>query len=339
MILVTGAAGFIGFHLVKKLSDCGHKVVAIDNINDFYDVSLKKNRLKTLGIDINKKPFVNKISDNLFFHKIDLLESNLIDEIFEIYEINLVFHLASHAGVKQSTTLPKIYFNNNVTGFLNLIDNARSYGVEKFIYASSSSIYPNNNELNKLNEELCLNNFKSIYAASKMSNEIIANTYAKIYNIQTIGLRFFSVYGAFGRPDMSYFKFINSIFNDKSVNLSNYGNNKRDFTYIDDVINAIWQVFNNEGKNKFSVYNIGAEKPISIKNLIDVIEKILNKKLKIKHTRRFTEDAQNTKSNSRLIKSDYNISFKTNISIGIKNFIKWYRKYKIEYDKFCTNTN
>lgn len=327
MILVTGAAGFIGFHLVKKLLDCGHKVVAIDNINDFYDVSLKKNRLKILGIDINNNPFVNKVSDNLFFHKIDLLESNLIDEIFEIYEINFVFHLASHAGVKQSTTFPKIYFNNNVSGFLNLIDKARSYGVEKFIYASSSSIYPNNNELNQLNEELCLNNFKSIYAASKMSNEIIANTYSKIYNIQTIGLRFFSVYGPYGRPDMSYYIFCDSIFKNKTIELYNHGENYRDFTYIEDLISFLMILLDYKNKTKYLVYNLGNSNPVKIIDLLKMIENITGIKSKTNLLEKNKEDNFATFANINRIESEFNFKPNWLIRDGLKSFISWYKNY------------
>ncbi len=327
MILVTGVAGFIGFHLVKKLIDSGYKVVAVDNINDFYDVNLKKNRLKILGIDINKKPFVNKISDNLFFHKIDLLESNLIDKVFEIYKINLVFHLASHAGVKQSTIIPKIYFNNNVKGFLNLIDNARTHQVKKFIYASSSSIYPNNDDLNELNEELCLKKFKSIYAASKMSNEIIANTFSEIYNIQTIGLRFFSVYGPYGRPDMSYYIFCNSIYNNKKIELYNSGENYRDFTYIDDVVNFLMILLEFKNKTKYSVYNLGNSNPVKIIDLLKMIENITGKKSKINLLEKNKEDNFATFANINRIKSEFNFVPNWTIKDGLQSFVSWYKNY------------
>tara|TARA_B100000900_G_scaffold75712_2_gene60589 strand:- start:8797 stop:9795 length:999 start_codon:yes stop_codon:yes gene_type:complete len=332
VILITGCAGFIGSNLVIDFIRKGIKVVGIDLFNSSKISSfnfIKKYRLDHINNLKNSK-------DLFTYIVVDILDKNSLDILFKKYNFRKVIHLAAFTGVRASSKEPHICVSNNIAGFHNIIELCSQHNIIHFIYASSSSIYNKNNSIMESDDT---NSPLSIYAATKKSNELLAYSYSHNFNLKTTGLRFFSVYGAFGRPDMSYFKFINSIFNDKSVNLSNYGNNKRDFTYIDDVINAIWQVFNNEGKNKFSVYNIGAEKPISIKNLIDVIEKILNKKLKIKHTRRFTEDAQNTKSNSRLIKSDYNISFKTNISIGIKNFIKWYRKYKIEYDKFCTNTN
>ena len=332
MILITGCAGFIGSSLVVDFICKGIKVIGIDSFNSSNlskNNFIKKYRLDSINNFHNSKA--------LFTYKvIDILDKSLLEELFKKYRFTKVIHFAALTGVRSSSVEPHSYIKNNIEGFHNIIELCNQYKIKHFIYASSSSVYNQNTSISENDNT----NFPlSIYASTKKSNELIAYSYSHNFNLKTTGLRFFSVYGPFGRPDMSYFKFINSIFNDKSINLSNYGNNKRDFTYIDDALNAIWQIFKDERKNKFSVYNIGAGQPIAIKNLIVIIEKILNKKFKIYHTKSFSEDAKNTESNSRLIKSDYNIDFKTNISLGIKNFINWYRKYKIEYDKFCTDIN
>ena len=325
MILVTGAAGFIGFHLVKKLIEKKHEVVAIDNLNDFYDLNLKESRLKLLGVDTDKNSTVNKINENLFFYKIDLIDNKSLNKIFESHKISIVFHLASHAGVKSSTNFPKIYLDNNIISFNNLIENSRIFKIKKFIYASSSSVYPNNNKIYPLKESLVCNEFKSVYAASKISNEIIANTYSKIFKINTIGLRFFSVYGPSGRPDMSYFIFFNSLYHNKQINLYNSGKIYRDFTYIDDVVKFCLKLINSE--NKFSIYNVGNNKPVQILDVLNKIETITGLKTKVKMLKKNREDNYATYANIDRAKLDFNYNPKWNIDEGLIKFNNWFKSF------------
>tara|TARA_B100000902_G_C27244481_1_gene881836 strand:- start:517 stop:1506 length:990 start_codon:yes stop_codon:yes gene_type:complete len=326
MILVTGAAGFIGFHLLRKLIDNNHQVVAIDNLNEFYDVSLKKNRLKLLGIDVDNKLYQNKINENLFFYKTDLLDFNSLNKIFKDHKIDLVFHLASHAGVKYSNVVPRSYLNNNILGFINLIDLVRDFSVDRFIYASSSSLYPNNIGVHQLDEDLSLNEFKNVYAASKKTNEIIANTYSKIYGINTIGLRFFSVYGPMGRPDMSYFIFCDSIFNKKEIKLYNSGKNFRDFTYIDDVVDFLFNLLNSKN-NKHSIYNVGNNKPVKILEILNKMELIIGLDAKKIMLNKNKEDNYATYANLDRIQSEFNYNPKWDIERGLQNFVSWYKDY------------
>ncbi|MBG40022.1 MAG: hypothetical protein CMP74_02225 [Flavobacteriales bacterium] len=327
MILVTGAAGFIGFHLVKKLVEYNHNVVAVDNINDFYDVNLKKNRLKLLGINADDRSFKNCINENIIFYKIDLLDSISLNKIFTKHKIDLVFHLASHAGVKYSTNIPKTYLNNNIIGFINLIDAVRNFNINKFIYASSSSLYPNNIDISELNENLNLNEFKSIYAASKKTNEIIANTYSKIYDFNSIGLRFFSVYGPMGRPDMSYFIFCDSIFKKKKIKLYNSGEIYRDFTYVDDVVDFLLNLINHKEDSKYAIYNVGNSKPVKILDILNKIEKITGLSAEKIMFKKNKEDNYATCAKLDRIKSEFNYNPKWDIDSGLHSFVSWYKDY------------
>ena len=325
MILVTGAAGFIGFHLVKKLIEKKYDVVAVDNLNDFYDLSLKESRLRILGLDIDNISKLNKINENLFFYKIDLIDNKSLNKIFKNHKISIVFHLASHAGVKSSTNFPKIYLDNNIISFNNLIENSRIFKIKKFIYASSSSVYPNNNKIYPLKENLVCNKFKSVYAASKISNEIVANTYSKIFKINTIGLRFFSVYGPLGRPDMSYFIFFKSLYHNKQINLYNSGEIYRDFTFIDDVIKFCLKLINSE--NKFSIYNVGNNKPVLILDILKKIESITGIKPKVQMLEKNREDNYASYANIDRAKLDFNYNPKWNIEQGLINFNNWFKNF------------
>ena len=316
-ILVTGCAGFIGFHLSNKLLlNNNFAVYGIDNLNQYYDINLKRDRLKIL-----KK---NKIN----FFKIDIRNSKKIKENFKKHKYNYVIHLAAQAGVRYSIENPKAYITNNIDGFFNILDNSRLFNVKHFIYASTSSVYGDNKSF-PLNEELKTDSPMSFYAATKKSNEVMAHSYSNIFNFPTTGLRFFTVYGPYGRPDMSLFKFTKGILNKSPIDLFNNGNHVRDFTYIDDVISAILKLIKRPSIKKipYAIYNIGSSKPESLKYFISEIEK----NLKIKSISNFMSiqkgDVLKTHADTIKIKKEINFKPKYNIKKGIKSFINWYKNY------------
>ncbi len=330
MILITGCAGFIGSNLISTFIKNKHLVVGIDMLNtgcgsDFIK-NYRINYLNNLQSGEKEKVFI--------FKQVNILNLKKLKYLFEQYKFKKVIHLAAKTGVRDSSIRPSEYVENNIIGFHNIINLCVTYNIDHLIYASSSSVY-NNDEATEEDENT---NFPiSIYAATKKSNELIAYSYSHNFKLKTTGLRFFSVYGPFGRPDMSYFKFTNSIISDNIINLSNNGSNIRDFTFIDDVVNAIWQVFSQEKTELFSVYNVGGEQPQTIMQLVHIIEKITNKKSRIKDIPLYTEDALRTESNSNAIKSSFNIEFITDIESGMRKFITWFIDYKIKYDEFFNN--
>ena len=330
MILVTGCAGFIGSNLISTFIKNQHIVVGIDELNSGDDDDFIKNyRISYLD------NLQSREKEKLFiFKRLNVLDKNKLKDLFEKYNFKKVIHLAAKTGVRASSIKTSEYIKNNIIGFHNVIHLCRIFNIDHLIYASSSSVYSNNESTV---EEENTNFPTSIYAATKKSNELIAYSYSHNFKLKTTGLRFFSVYGPFGRPDMSYFKFTNSILLNNTIRLSNRGANIRDFTYIDDVVNAIWQVYCQEKKEIFSLYNVGGEKPISIMQIIHIIEKITKRKSLIKHIPPYTEDALRTESNSNAIKRNFNIKFKTDIESGMRKFINWYTDYKIQYDEFHSN--
>ena len=316
-ILVTGCAGFIGFHLSNKLLlNNNFAVYGIDNLNQYYDINLKRDRLKIL-----KK---NKIN----FFKIDIRNSKKIKENFKKYKYDYVIHLAAQAGVRYSIENPKAYITNNIDGFFNILDNSRLFNVKHFIYASTSSVYGDNKNF-PLNEEWRTDSPMSFYAATKKSNEVMAHSYSNIFNFPTTGLRFFTVYGPYGRPDMSLFKFTKGIINKIPIDLFNNGNHVRDFTYIDDVVSAILKLIKRPSIKKipYTIYNIGSNKPESLKYFISEIEK----NLKIKSISNFMSiqkgDVLKTHADTTKIKKEFDFKPKYNIKKGIKSFISWYKNY------------
>ena len=322
MFLITGGAGFIGFHLTQKLLKKGFKVHIVDNMNDFnYDSKIKYDRLNILKNNPNSKL--------LSFSKIDILDNNNIQKLFK--GVDTVIHLAAHVGIRKSSNYSEEYIKNNIVGFANIMENCKKFKIKKCFYASSSSIYCNKSN-NYLTKELDISeNFKNIYAFTKKSNELLAQTYSYLYGIKTLGFRFFSVYGIHGRPDMSYYKFTKSILNDDIILLSGTGNQTRDFTHVDDVVNAINKIIFTDIDIKDKVINLGSERPITINNLIKIIEKKCNKKAKIKIDKLFREETEHTGSNSSIAKEKYNITFNQNISNGIEEFINWYKKSQNEF--------
>lgn len=333
-VLVTGAAGFIGFYLCKKLINLGLNVVGIDNINEYYDVKLKYARLNKLGISQeNAKTFNEKrkselYGDKFYFLRINLEDFNNLPYLFKIEKFDAVFNLAAQAGVRYSIKNPQTYINSNIQGFLNILECCRNYDVPKLIYASSSSVYGNNTtvpykEMDNVDYPV------SLYAATKKSNELMAHTYSHLYDFQTIGLRFFTVYGPWGRPDMAYFLFTEAILKNKSIDVFNNGNLSRDFTYIDDIINGIVSIFLNETKKqkKYQLLNIGNNKPVNLLDFIREIENNLDKKAKKNMLGMQPGDVENTWADISQIYKLYNYKPETSIQQGIEKFIKWFKIY------------
>jgi UDP-glucuronate 4-epimerase len=333
-ILVTGSAGFIGAAVVQRLLLEGHDVIGLDNYNSYYDINLKKNRIKNIRKLKNSKNF-NQVKGNI-------TNINLIGKLFDQYQIEYVIHLAAQAGVRYSMENPLEYVNSNILGFTNLLEFSRKNKVKHFVYASSSSVYGLNSKIPySVND--ATDHPVSLYAATKKSNELIAHSYSHLYNIPVTGLRFFTVYGPWDRPDMAMQLFSKAIVKNKKINLFNYGNHTRDFTYIDDVVEAVnISIFKPPNKNKnwnsklpklgsssarFKVYNVGSSKRVKLKYLVSLLEKYFNKKAKINLLPLQPGDVIDTYSNSLPIKKDYKFSSSTNIEDGVEKFVIWYKKY------------
>jgi len=311
-VLVTGAAGFIGYHLSKSLLDDGYEVLGIDNLNDYYDPSLKLARLEQL------KPY-----DNFKFEKIDISDRKSITQSFNSFKPNKVVNLAAQAGVRYSIENPYAYMNSNFVGFLNIIELCRHNDVEGFIYASSSSIYGGNTKIPSSIDDR-VDNPISLYAASKKSNELIANSYSHLYGLRTTGLRYFTVYGPWGRPDMAMFIFTKKILAGEPIPVFNNGNMKRDFTYIDDIISGTRTAID---KNyKCEIFNLGNHKSEKLMDMIGLLEKGLGTKAEINFLPMQPGDV--VESFADIMKSIQKLSFtpKTSINKGIEKFIKWYKE-------------
>tara|TARA_B100001939_G_scaffold86763_1_gene74336 strand:- start:37178 stop:38158 length:981 start_codon:yes stop_codon:yes gene_type:complete len=318
-ILITGHLGFIGFHLAKRLIHEGHTIMGVDSLNNYYSQKLKKDRGKVLdGINGN---YISKIED---------ISNKEIIKTLKQFKPDIIVNLAAQAGVRHSLDHPEDYVSNNISSFLNIIKYAKDYGVEKIVYASTSSVYGGNTDF-PFSENDRVDNPLQFYAVTKRTNELMANAYNDLYKISFIGLRFFTVYGPWGRPDMSIHKFTNLIINNKPIDVFNYGKHSRDFTYIDDVVEGISLVSLKKNKylsNSYSeIYNIGGDHPITLNNLIKEIEKNLGKKAKRNLMPLQMGDVKKTVSNIKKIKKHYGFSPKTSISEGIKSFVDWYKSY------------
>ena len=281
--LITGSVGFIGYHLTKQLIDAGLNVVGIDNINSYYNVKLKYDKLPLLGINEiylwPNKLFQSNKYQNFQFAKIDITDRYQIEELFRREKFDIIVNLAAQAGVQYSLQNPHSYIDNNITGFINLIDAAQRNGVKHFIYASSSSVYGNRDNV-PFKEEDNVDHPISLYAASKKANELMAHTYSHLYGLKTTGLRFFTVYGPWGRPDMAPFIFTKNILEGKEITVFNRGNLERDFTYVDDIVEGVYSVIANRPPKEYiyNIYNIGNSKPVHLMDFIHTIEEKLNKK-------------------------------------------------------------
>ena len=329
-ILVTGAAGFIGMHLTKALCELGHFVVGYDNINDYYDVNLKYARLKELGISINEAKEYNvkceSVSLPFEFYRSNLEDLDFMSSIFDRYKFDRVIHLAAQAGVRYSIENPHAYGQSNLVGFLNILESCRHFKIENLLYASSSSIYGNSTDVpftTCQNVDLPI----SLYAATKKSNELMAHAYSHLYDINTIGLRFFTVYGPWGRPDMAMFLFTDAIFNKKPIKVFNQGDLSRDFTYIDDITQGIIKLLKNKPTDKYQLFNIGNSKPVQLMDFIREVENKTGLTAELEMLPMQPGDVNQTWADvTELInKYDYQPNFP--ISKGVENFVDWYRNY------------
>ena len=317
-ILITGCAGFIGFHLASDLLKKKFNIYGLDNINNYYDIKLKNKRLRIL-----------KQFKNFNFYKLDLTETNKLINNFKKNKYDIVINLAAQAGVRHSISNPGIYLTSNVIGYFNILNCAKNFKIKKFIYASSSSVYGNSKKF-PLKEEENTDYPLSFYAATKKSNEIFAHAYSHIYNLPTIGLRFFTVYGPYGRPDMSLYKFVSKTDKSETIELYNRGNHIRDFTHIDDVVDAIRALITKKisfKKTPYMIYNIASNTPITLKHYLKTIEKKMNKKAKIKFKELQLGDVQKTHGDIKQLNKLINYKPKIKFDYGIENYVKWYKKF------------
>jgi Nucleoside-diphosphate-sugar epimerases len=331
-ILVTGAAGFIGYYLVKRLLERGDEVVGIDNINQYYDVKLKYSRLKQTGIDqedITDDKFVtSKIYPKYRFLKLDLTERDRICELFQEEKFDVVCNLAAQAGVRYSIDHPFAYIDSNIVGYANILEACRQNKVAHFVYASSSSIYGLNDKV-PYSEDDKVDRPVSLYAATKKSNELMAHSYSNLYNLPTTGVRFFTVYGPWGRPDMAPYLFMKSIINGNPIKVFNQGNMERDFTYIDDIIDGVVKIVDAPSKEKipYKIYNIGNSNPVKLMDFISGIEKVTGKEAIKEYMGMQPGDVYRTYADTTHLERDFGYKPTTSIEEGIDNFYKWYIEY------------
>ena len=327
-ILVTGSAGFIGFHFSKFLLEKRFKVIGIDNLNNYYNNRIKKDRIKIL-----------KKNKNFKFFKNDILNKNFLEKTIKSYKISKIVHLAAQAGVRYSILNPNSYISNNVQGFTNILEISKKFKIKHLVYASSSSIYGLNNQL-PFSEKVSASHPISTYAATKRSNELMAHAYSNLFKLPTTGLRFFTVYGPWGRPDMSLFKFTNLTFKNKKIELFNKGNHTRDFTFIDDVIEIMYRVmkkppkYNKSAKvNEFQssapwrIYNVSSSKPSKLKSFLKKIEKNIGKKINYINLPLQKGDVPKTSGSMKLTIKTFKFKPKYNLDFGVKQFINWYKSY------------
>ena len=331
-ILVTGSSGFIGSYLCKRLLEeyKDSKIIGLDNMNDYYDVSLKEYRLNKL-----------KDNKNFVFLKGDISNKNLIESIFNEFKPNIVVNLAAQAGVRYSIENPDVYIESNIIGFYNILEACRNNPVEHLVYASSSSVYGGNTKVPFSTDDK-VDNPVSLYAATKKSDELIAHCYSKLFNIPTTGLRFFTVYGPAGRPDMAYFNFTKKLINNETIRIFNYGNCKRDFTYIDDIVEGIIRVMQKRPTSKnnkvpYNIYNIGNSNPVNLLDFVDILQEELIKAKVLPEDYDFDShkelvpmqkgDVEVTYADTTPLERDYNFKPTTPLREGLKNFAEWYKEF------------
>ncbi len=349
-VLVTGTAGFIGYHLAKKLLERGDEVVGLDNINDYYDVNLKYGRLQELGIDreqiVEKKYTLSSAYPKHRFIKSDLADREGMERLFKEEKFDAVMHLAAQAGVRYSLENPHAYIDSNVVGFMNILEGCRHHGVKNLAYASSSSVY-GLNKSQPFKTSDTTEHPVSLYAATKKSNEMMAHTYSHLYGIQTTGLRFFTVYGPWGRPDMAPMLFTDAILDDRAIKVFNFGKMSRDFTYIDDIVDGIIKVIDDPAKSNdewdaqdpeiqsssapYRLYNIGNNAPVALMKFIETIEDAIGKKAEKEMLPIQPGDVVSTYADTSGLIDDFGYKPNTELSLGVNEFVKWYREfYKID---------
>ncbi|MDD6840056.1 MAG: NAD-dependent epimerase/dehydratase family protein [Candidatus Ornithospirochaeta sp.] len=336
-ILVTGAAGFIGANLVKELlSTTEDKIVGIDNLNDYYDVTLKEYRLKE----------IESLDGDFTFVKGSIADKSLLDSLFETYNFNIVVNLAAQAGVRYSITNPDVYIESNMIGFYNILEECRHHPVEHLVYASSSSVYGSNKKVPYSTDDK-VDNPVSLYAATKKSNELFAHAYSKLYNIPSTGLRFFTVYGPAGRPDMAYFSFTNKLIKGETIKIFNYGNCKRDFTYVDDIVKGIKLVMDKAPLKKngedglpippYAVYNIGNNNPENLLDFVQILSEELVRAGVLPSDYDFEShkelvamqpgDVPITYADTSALERDFGFKPSTTLRDGLRAFAEWYKKF------------
>lgn len=340
-ILVTGVAGFIGSNLARELLKKGETIVGIDNLNDYYDVNLKLFRLEDL----------NKYS-NFTFIKCDIADKQALIQIFDKYKFDVVVNLAAQAGVRYSITNPDAYIQSNLIGFYNILEACRNYPVKHLVYASSSSVYGSNKKVPYSTEDK-VDNPVSLYAATKKSNELLAHAYAKLYNIPCTGLRFFTVYGPAGRPDMAYFSFTNKLIKGEKIKIFNYGNCKRDFTYIDDIVDGIIKVIYKAPSKQngddglpippYKIYNIGNNHPENLLDFVKILQEELIKAKVLPSDYDFDShkelvamqpgDVPITYADTSALERDFGFKPSTSLRTGLRNFAEWYYEYYVKGNK------
>ena len=333
-VLVTGSAGFIGFHLIKELLRNGFNIVGVDNLNNYYKLKHKKLRLSDLSKFIKE----NNYDERYTFYKVDISSKKDLYNVFKSHSIDIVINLAAQAGVRYSIENPYSYVDSNLAGFVNILEACRNFSIEHLIFASSSSVYGMNKK-QPFSTDDSTDYPISLYAASKKSNELMAHSYSHLFNIPMTGLRFFTVYGTHGRPDMAYFKFTESIIKGKPIEIYNYGKMKRDFTYIKDIVSGICLIIDKKPKRikskitnsdaAFKIYNIGNNKPITLKRFIYAIENSSGKKAIKKNLPMQPGDVPVTFADINDIQEDFGFEPKTSIEEGIEIFVKWYQENKI----------
>ena len=330
-ILVTGSAGFIGSMLSIRLLERGDEVVGIDNHNDYYDPKIKEARLERLVKYKNYKHYKDDLNDN-----------KKLSEIFKIHKFQKVVNLAAQAGVRYSIENPLAYINSNIVGFAHILENCRNNKIEHLVYASTSSVYGANTKM-PFSEHDSVNHPLSVYAASKKSNELMAHSYSYLYQLPTTGLRFFTVYGPWGRPDMALFKFTKAILEEKPIDVFNNGKHTRDFTYIDDIVEGVMKTLDNPATSNVNwnskqpdpatsrapwrIYNIGNNKPVQLMDYVKALEKTLGKKAKINFLPLQPGDVPDTYANVDNLKKKFNYKPSTSVISGVSNFVKWYKDY------------
>lgn len=331
-ILVTGAAGFIGFHTIKHLINKGHTIWGIDNINDYYDISLKQARLKEIGINeiTENNRVISQLDRDFCFQKIDISDRIAMEKLFNEEKFDIVIHLAAQAGVRYSIENPHAYIDSNIVGFMNILEGCRHNFVKHLIYASSSSVYGMNAKV-PFSEDDRVDNPVSLYAATKKSNELMAHTYSHLYNLPTTGLRFFTVYGPWGRPDMAPMLFAKAIIEEKPINVFNNGNMKRDFTYIDDIVKGIIDLIdkipNSLNTPPYQILNIGHSSPVDLMEFIKVLETKIGKKTNLIMQPMQLGDVKVTYADTTKLVKLINYRPQTDLENGIKNFVNWYKCY------------
>lgn len=330
-LLITGAAGFVGFHLSKALLEKNIEIVGLDNLNDYYNPKLKEDRLSILND-----------YEGFNFYKIDLKDKQPVDELFEFERPTHVIHLAAQAGVRYSIENPYAYVDSNLTGFMNILEACRHFPVKHLMYASSSSVY-GGNKIAPFSTNHNVDHPVSLYAATKKSNELMAHTYSHLYGIPTTGLRFFTVYGPYGRPDMAYFSFTKDILSGKSIKVFNHGEMERDFTYIDDIVSGIEKLIEkaplanpdwdeslgdiSESFAPYKIYNIGNNSPVKLMRFIKALESAIGMEAKKEYLEMQPGDVKRTYADMTDLEEDIKFKPDTSIEEGLEKFVSWYKQY------------